>query len=145
MYKTILVPVDITEEELTQKVVPHVQTHALDGDAQVHFVAVITPMATFYEYSYLPPENLLPGDSDRAKSALEKLKEAVKVFGIPEDRVQCSVEIGAPRDRILWLAEEIKADLIIVASRRPNVSTYLLGSTASSVVRYAKTSVLVAR
>ncbi|WP_202215019.1 universal stress protein, partial [Klebsiella pneumoniae] len=53
--------------------------------------------------------------------------------------------IGRPKDKILERAEAISADLIIIGSRRPSISTYLLGSTAAAVVRYAKTSVLVVR
>ena len=49
------------------------------------------------------------------------------------------------KDKILERAEAISADLIIIGSRRPSISTYLLGSTAAAVVRYAKTSVLVVR
>ncbi|MDE9448650.1 universal stress protein, partial [Xenorhabdus bovienii] len=39
----------------------------------------------------------------------------------------------------------IDADLIVLGSRRPNITTHLLGSNSSGVVRYAKTSVLVVR
>ena len=41
MYKTILVPVDITEPELTQQVIPHVNALARLEDSHVHFLAVI--------------------------------------------------------------------------------------------------------
>ncbi|MRE16589.1 universal stress protein, partial [Escherichia coli] len=40
---------------------------------------------------------------------------------------------------------DIQADLIVIGSRRPNISTHLLGSTAAGVVRYADISVLVVR
>jgi len=55
------------------------------------------------------------------------------------------VRVGAPADQILLLADEIGADLIMVASHRPNFSNYLLGATADRVVRHAKCSVLVDR
>ena len=47
MYKTILVPVDITEPELTQQVIPHVNALARLEDSHVHFLAVIPSRATY--------------------------------------------------------------------------------------------------
>jgi nucleotide-binding universal stress UspA family protein len=43
------------------------------------------------------------------------------------------------------VAEEKGADLIIIASHRPGLKDYFLGSTAAKVVRHAKCSVLVIR
>ena len=42
-------------------------------------------------------------------------------------------------------AKKIGADLIIVASHKPNVGDYLLGTTAARVVRHATCSVFVVR
>ncbi|QLK88319.1 hypothetical protein E3U36_10095 [Arsenophonus endosymbiont of Aphis craccivora] len=39
----------------------------------------------------------------------------------------------------------IDADLILIGSHSPNSTSYLLGSTAASIVRHAKMTVLVAR
>ena len=41
MAKKILVPVDISEMELTQQVIPHVEEYAKHDDAMIHFLAVI--------------------------------------------------------------------------------------------------------
>ncbi|MEX5897255.1 universal stress protein [Proteus vulgaris] len=45
--------------------------------------------------------------------------------------------------KILETAKKIQAELIVIGSRNPGMKTYLLGSTASSVVSYAESSVLV--
>lgn len=45
MYRSILVPIDISETDLTRHVVPQVQAHA--KTAKVHFLAVI-PTVPFY-------------------------------------------------------------------------------------------------
>ena len=37
------------------------------------------------------------------------------------------------------------AELVIIASHRPDITTYLLGSNAAAVVRHADCSVLVVR
>ena len=42
-------------------------------------------------------------------------------------------------------AKEKNADMIIIASHRPGLQDYFLGSTAAKVVRHATCSVLVVR
>ncbi|HCP2705570.1 TPA: universal stress protein, partial [Escherichia coli] len=54
-------------------------------------------------------------------------------------------EEGSPKDRILEMAKKIPAHMIIIASHRPDITTYLLGSNAAAVVRHAECSVLVVR
>ena len=48
-------------------------------------------------------------------------------------------------DRIQAEAEAWSADLIVVGSHSPSMSTYLLGSNAQNIVRHANCSVLVIR
>jgi len=43
------------------------------------------------------------------------------------------------------VAKEKDVDLIIIASHRPGLQDYFLGSTAAKVVRHATCSVLVVR
>ena len=46
---------------------------------------------------------------------------------------------------ILAVAKGIDADLIVMASHRPELKDYLLGPNAARVVRHADQSVLVVR
>ena len=87
----------------------------------------------------------MPKLAEIQQEALEKLNEMVKQFKLPPDRVQTHAISGAPKDQILKLADSINADLIIIASHRPDITTYLLGSNAAVVVRHAKCPVLVVR
>lgn len=41
MNRTILVPIDISDSELTQRVISHVEAEAKIDDAKVHFLTVI--------------------------------------------------------------------------------------------------------
>ncbi len=41
MNRTILVPIDISDSELTQRVISHVEAEAKIDDAEVHFLTVI--------------------------------------------------------------------------------------------------------
>ena len=129
MNRTILVPIDISDSELTQRVISHVEEEAKIDDAEVHFLTVI-PSLPYYDLK------------SEAKSQLE---EIIKKFKLPTDRVHVHVEEGSPKDRILELAKKIPAHMIIIASHRPDITTYLLGSNAAAVVRHAECSVLVVR
>ncbi len=55
------------------------------------------------------------------------------------------VRIGHTSTTILDYAADLGADLIVLASHRPGIEDYFLGSTAARVVRHATCSVLVSR
>lgn len=144
MSKKILVPIDISEMELTKQVIPHVEGYAKQNDATIHFLAVIPDYTYFASYG-LGYASVVPDAREREAEAMKALSEIVAKFSLPGDRVEKHVLSGTPKDHILQLAEDIDADVIILASHRPSMSTYLLGSNAAAVVRHAKCSVLVVR
>ena len=137
MNRTILVPIDISDSELTQRVISHVEAEAKIDDAEVHFLTVI-PSLPYYASLGLAYSAELPAMDDLKAEAKSQLEE-------PTDRVHVHVEEGSPKDRILELAKKIPAHMIIIASHRPDITTYLLGSNAAAVVRHAECSVLVVR
>ncbi|MBJ7221148.1 MULTISPECIES: universal stress protein [unclassified Brenneria] len=142
MYTTILVPVDIEEDELTEKALIHVVKLAKTSEATVHLFHALPDAAAFLSaYSF----GIKEFENEAVVKANDKLKALVKTIDLPSSRLSFSVSFGSPRDEALQLAEEINADLIVVGSRRPDVKTYLLGSNAAAIVRHAKTSVLVVR
>lgn len=60
--------------------------------------------------------------------------------------ISTEVTVGAPESRIVDIAEEWQADLIVVGSHGYNTwERLLLGSVSSAVVHHAPCSVLVAR
>lgn len=142
MYNLILLPVDILEKELTRKVIPHVESLARLSYAKIHFFHVLpVASAIVNAYSF--------GFEEFQDKAMEKaadwLRELIETIDLPKEQLSHSIAFGNPRDEIINKANEIGADLIIVGSRRPNITTHLLGSNAASIVRYAKISVLVVR
>ena len=46
---------------------------------------------------------------------------------------------------VLLVAGEFPADLIVIASHRPEMSYYMLGPNVARIVRHAKYSVMVVR
>ncbi|MEQ1969477.1 universal stress protein [Xenorhabdus nematophila] len=142
MYKTILVPVDILEEDLTNKAIDSALKIARETGAKLHFLHVLpisSAIINAYALGYMEIK-------DKATIKAEhNLKVLVDSIDLPIDHISYSIAFGSPRDEITATANEIDADLIVIGSRRPNITTHLLGSNSSGIVRYAKTSVLVVR
>ena len=142
MYKTILVPVDITEPELTQQVIPHVNALAARRLPRP-FLAVIPSRATYAAFGFAAAA--VETKDETIALATEGLAKAAKQFSVPEDRVTTHVAVGDPKDQIPELADALNAEIIVMGSNRPSAITYLLGSNATAVVRHANCPVLVVR
>jgi universal stress protein F len=142
MYRSILVPIDISETDLTRHVVPQVQAHA--KTAKVHFLAVI-PTVPFYASLGLAYSTEFPDRSGLQAKASEKLERLLSSSIFLQAGVKLMSFTDRRKDQILKLAESVDAELIVIASHKPGFSTYLLGSTAAAVVRHAKCPVLVVR
>ena len=128
MYKTILVPVDISEDELTEKALQHAVYIAKLEGAKIHLFHAIPDVSRFsisYSYHY----DMLSSFANKAiERVQEQLQELANSVDLPKEQVDFSAAFGSARDKVLELAEKIKADLIVVGSRRPSISTHLLGS-----------------
>lgn len=75
----------------------------------------------------------------------KKMRILRDVFNISPARIHTVVRFGSVRDEILATAREGGFEAIVIGSRKPGISTHLLGSNAESVLRYAKIPVLVVR
>ncbi|GKX58052.1 universal stress protein [Leminorella grimontii] len=142
MYKSILVPLDVMEDELSHNALKHAVSLAKMTGAKLHLLHVLpisTTIINAYELGYLDLK-------DKASAiAEERLKHLAEEVDLPKDRVSYSLAFGSTRDEIVESTQTVQADLIVIGSRRPNIKTHLLGSNASGIVRYATTSVLVVR
>lgn len=107
MNRTILVPIDISDSELTQRVIAHVEAEAKIDDAQVHFLTVI-PSLPYYASLGLAYSAELPAMDDLKAEAKSQLEEIIKKFNIPTDRVHIHVAEGAPKDKILEIAKNYR-------------------------------------
>ena len=141
MIKTILVPIDIHEESSWQNVLPIAIDHGRRYDADLHMMTVV-PHVEINMPGVLAPEKIYPQLRDAAKARLE----AIIQENAPADlRIHYAIGEGNIHREILRVADEIEANLIILASHRPALSTYLLGAHAARVVRHAQCSVYVVR
>lgn len=137
----ILVPVDLSRGSF--KAISHAMAISRRLDADVHFVHVVD--AT----QHVPPTALMwPVVSQtewkvRASKQLEAVAEKYSKFG--EIAVHPPLE-GCAHEEICWAAEELKADLIVIATHGyTGYKRAFLGSTAERVVQFSPCPVLVVR
>ena len=83
MNRTILVPIDISDSELTQRVISHVEAEAKIDDAEVHFLTVI-PSLPYYASLGLAYSAELPAMDDLKAEAKSQLEEIIKKFKLPD-------------------------------------------------------------
>lgn len=139
MYKEILLSVDLEDDNSWRKALPTAVEYAKAFGSRIHVVTVVPEFGMVRQF--------FPDDYET------KLKESCKAKlheftadNIPRDiPVQHIVAHGTIYEEINQMAEKVNADLIIMASHRPELGDYLLGPNAARVVRHSKRSVLVVR
>ncbi len=77
MNRTIIVPIDISDSELTQRVISHVEAEAKIDDAEVHFLTVI-PSLPYYASLGLAYSAELPAMDDLKAEAKSQLERSLK-------------------------------------------------------------------
>ena len=140
MFKQILVPIDLAEIELSQPAIDTAVTLARMSDGTVRLLNIM-PLTPVMLAEYVPPDF----DLQQRDTAEEGLAALVQKNSPGPGRMSCVVRQGGIYHEILEEAKEFQCDLIVMSSHRPAMRSYLLGSNAGHVVRYAKCSVLVVR
>lgn len=136
MYKTILIPVELGQKEKAAGMVAIARR--LGGEeAKLIFVTVVEEVPA-YVLAQLP-EGIIEESRNEARSTLAALAKELGVAA------EIEVRVGHAPSGILAVADEKGADVIIVASHRPGLQDYLLGSTAARVVRHATCPVFIDR
>lgn len=141
MYKKILVPVDLSEPEMTTLALEPALALARTGDDAALRLINVQPLVPVAFVDYIPPNF----DEEMREAAEKDLAALAAKVDLPRERVSSTVRFGAIYPEVLAEAEDWGADLIVVGSHRPTMATYLLGSNAKTIVRHAKCSVLVVR
>jgi nucleotide-binding universal stress UspA family protein len=140
MFKSILVPIDLTDTNLAKPAIATAATLSQTYGGTVRLLNVL-PMTPVMLAEYVPADF----DSQQRQSSEEALVIVASESGIDAQRISSVVRQGGIYHEILQEAAAVKADLIVMTSHRPAMRTYFLGSNAGHVVRYATCSVLVVR
>ena len=141
MYKDILLPIDLNHECSWQKALPVALEYCKVFGSQLHVMTVMPDYGMALVGSYFPE-----GFETKRREELTKQLHALVAANVPADmQVQHIITEGSPYKEILATADKIDADLIVMASHRPEFKDHLLGPNAERVVRNSKRSVLVVR
>lgn len=138
MFKTVLVPVDVSIPGETQKVLAAAKALSAPWGAELHVVTVVPDMGMAIVGSYFD-KGFEHASHDKAE---QELAAAVAEAGI---EAKTHVMAGTAYDRVIVLAGKLGADLIIISAHSPELKDYLLGSNAARIVRHSQRSVLVLR
>jgi nucleotide-binding universal stress UspA family protein len=136
MYKAIMVPIDLTQAEKGKATIDVAKKLSEEG-TRIMLINVTEHIPDYVAAEILG--DIIEKSKEKAHSVLEGMAKAAGV------KADVEVRPGPPAATILAAAEEKGTDLIIIASHQPGLKDYLLGSTASRVVRHATCSVLVVR
>ena len=136
MFKKVMVPIDMAHVVEGKANIDLAARYADEG-AEIVLLNVIEDIPGWAAAEL--PRDLLDKSRQDAETELKAIANA------SGKSMKSIVRSGHPYKTILDVAEEEGVDLIIVASHRPGLQDYFLGSTAAKVVRHAKCSVLVIR
>lgn len=137
MYARIIVAVDLAE--LTQaKALLTSAISLLDAGGEIRLVHVLEDVP-----GYIAAD--LPADLAERRRAEAAVELHAMIDPTLDLRIMPDIRRGAAAGQIIAAAEDCGADLIMVASHRPGLRDYFIGSTAARVIRHSRCSVLVKR
>lgn len=142
--KTILWPTDLSKR--SAKALAHVNEVSKKFGSTVHLLYVVDDIRRFDHFYGDAPEGLLKGLQEAEFKSAEKLMQHL----CEKELDSCPAYIrhikkGDPAQEILKLAEEVKADMIIMATQGAGASEdhrLYYGSVAEKVSKQAKVPVL---
>ncbi|WP_425053031.1 universal stress protein [Psychromarinibacter sp. S121] len=135
MYKHILIPVALDHEHTPDEALA-VAAALMDDGGKITALHVNEPLPGFAA-QYLPEDHV----QTRAENLVTRMKAELK----EDARVSTEVIEGHAGRSIVDFADSHGVDLIVIASHRPGLQDFFLGSTAARVVRHAQCCVHVLR
>ena len=141
MFQKVLLAVDLNEESSWRRALPAALAQCRATGASLHIVAVVPDFGMSIVAQHFPKDF----EGKALKTARQAL-EALIAREVPADiPAQAIVAHGTIYREVLRSAKKIGADLIVMASHRPELKDYLLGPNTARVVRHFERSVLVVR
>lgn len=141
MFSKILLPIDVAEPETAKKAIDVATSMAATYKASLRLIHVTSPIVVAAPMAVIP-QSVYDALNLAGKAELDRL--AATIEGLP-GAVSTTVRVGGIYPELLAEAEDWGADLIIVGAHKLSMATYLLGSTASAIVRHANCTVMVVR
>jgi universal stress protein F len=135
MYKHILVPVAFDQDHPPDQAIA-LARRLVTPTGRISLLHVMPEVPPF-AISYMPI-----GYGDNLGRAVQAELDSLAA---PLPHGSAHVEAGEAGRSILAFAEDNEVDCIVIASHRPGLGDYLIGSTTARVVRHAACSVHVFR
>lgn len=141
MYKTIVVPIDLSDDLSSRLTLPVALNFVKSFGATLHLINIIPDVGISMLEEYLPKQWM----KNQKAHHTTQLDELVARYVPADVKVEKFIGRGHVYDEIINYANSVNADLFIVPSIRPELQDYMLGTTVSKIVRHSKISVLVVR
>ena len=141
MYERILAAIDIVHEASRKRTLRTAAALARAYGAELHVVNVVPSFGMSIVADFFP-KNFEEKAIQKAEDELERVMEAE----LPADAEATGhVRHGRVYDEIIKTANEIIADLIVMAAYHPDAKDYLVGSNSDKVATHAEQSVFLVR
>lgn len=141
MFKTILLPIDLSAEASWSKALPAALDLIGRSGGALHVMTVVPDFGLSVVGSFFEE-----GFEDKAMAKVGADLTAWVNANVPgEVEVHPHVVHGRVYEQIMSAADKLNVDAIVMGSHTPELSDYLLGPNAARVVRHAKQSVFVVR
>ncbi len=140
MFRKIIVPIDVDDMGLAEPAMKRAIALAKAGKSELRLIFVARQMAYSFQ-DFIPPRMEVKAE----QIAREKLEAYASRLDLPASSVSIVTHVGAVYDEVLKEARKWGADLVLIGSHHPSMSTYLLGSNAAAIARHADCSVLIVR
>jgi len=140
MFKAILVPIDVAHRSSWEHALPQAIELAATSAGVLTVITVVRDLKAAFEGVQFPFQADL-----MISAARDKLVEIVSAYRESNVTISEEVRFGSIGHEILTTAHERGADLIVMASHRPELRDYLIGPNAAHVAQHALCSVLVLR
>ncbi|MEX0827587.1 MAG: universal stress protein [Haliea sp.] len=139
MFKNILVPIDLAIELVSAQQLSAAKRFVESHGGKVTVLHVRRNLPGYAQNSVSSATNR------KIMAEAEKMLETLAQTAGLSDQAELVLLEGNPARTILNHANKIGADLIIMASHDPNITDYLVGSTAAHVVQRAHCSMFIVR
>ena len=140
----VLVATDLTEH--AEPALVHARALASAVNAPLHVMHVVPDVLRHHPLVPSRDENDATLALELSKQAADLVTQQVgRALRIGVDAYRVRVELGDAEDEIARVAEEEHAQIVVVGAKPRHGTERVLGHVAERVVRYAHTSVVVAR
>lgn len=142
MFNRVLLTVDLNHPASWKKALPQAVELVRASKGELHIMSVVPDMGTPLVEGFFPHDF-----EKKAVAAASEALDNLVAREVPEDvKVKQHLSFGKIHKKVLKTIEEIKCDLVVMASHQPDrVREFLVGSNADRVVCRSPVSVLVVR